>query len=169
MSLAALLLGLALPALAEGPPRLVAVQGGCPDQCCTYGAWRATRSVKLFAEAGSSRAVGVVKEDDAVEAREGVLLIRPRKVKVVMQSLYDSTMPRGEALYLINRLVDGSWRVWYKGAFVDGVREIWDPVESGKVKGAWWVRVQAGDGVSGWTKDAASFEGSRQTNCQAGN
>ncbi len=161
----------ARPAAAARPPRVVEQRGGCPDLCCAYGSWRARRAVRLYDRPNGRKVAAVVKEGETVTAGDSELFVRPRKVKVTYSDLFgDSPMPKGSTLYLVRPLVDGSWRVWYKGVFVDGVRPIWDASESAKVKSAWWVQVQTGDGARGWTKDgAAAFDGSRLTSCGASN
>ncbi len=147
------------------PPAVFVDRGACPGECCTYGAWRSTQQVQLFAgPAKSSTSQGRVDAGATVLALTGE--VHTRAGKFVVRRASPPHQP-GDVIWVYTRLGEGWYRVWRAGEmFKEEIAVAPDhqnPDDWGYFTLApvsvWWVRVKLQDGRKGWTDAPDRFSG----------
>lgn len=151
-------------AYADGHPKFYVDKGACPFECCTYRAWTAKKSVKLYAKPKTgSRAVGWIKKGSVVNASTGEVHTAPGKL-VVRRDV--SAFKKNDVLWIYTYLGEGFFKVWHGGGFVE--TEIpFDPRSRSAddwghfvalPDSVWWVKVKTAAGLEGWSNQADSFD-----------
>ena len=168
IALAVLLIGADANGQALGrPPEVFVDRGACPGECCTYGAWLATRTVDLYRAPGETvTRIGQVAAGSAVVALTGE--VRTKAGKFVVRKASPPYRP-GDVIWVYTNLGEGFYRVWRAGEIVTQEISVapdhqnpddWGYYERQPVS-RWWVRVRRQDGHEGWTNSPERFSGSR--------
>jgi hypothetical protein len=158
----------------DGPPLVNGyyVEPGdrCGESCATYGKWRATAAVSVYAEAlDTALVIDRIAANDVVTTSPGQTLVRPVRGTVLTPG---GGLVAGETVYRL--LDDGegfSFDVWRKGEVLnveaegDSAPSIrWDDTpddvaSSVRPSSVWWVRVELKDGRKGWLRNPSNFDG----------
>lgn len=163
-------------AVESRPPENYVAKPACPFECCHFGSWSVREDTTLYDRPEGARAVGRALQGERVEALTGEVHLRPLPVRVRYSSPYGFTAEEGSIVFLLDYLGEGHGRAWVKGKVVETDivsvyghcafpgpgcwGEFVDPEDAGRRRyGVWWVQIQTGDGLVGWTKEAENFGG----------
>jgi hypothetical protein len=152
-------------AASSEPPESFVDRGACPGECCSYGTWRAERTVDLYETPTlGARSVGRVAAGSYVEALTGEV---HTKAGLFVVRKDGPPYRAGEVIWIYTYLGEGYYRVWRAGAMVTQEISVMpshgNPDDWGYYKKApeshWWVRVKTKNGLEGWTNTPGSFSG----------
>ncbi|MEP7214597.1 MAG: hypothetical protein ABI791_16090 [Acidobacteriota bacterium] len=145
----------------NGPPLPFIDKGACPFECCTYRQWSvdkptAVRSVMKDGAPTSFR----LKRGEKVLGMTGVVITtQPGIVRVLKNTkLQNTSLKRGDELFLLTNLGEGFSKIWYKGRIFEG-----DPYDEAIYKtirersSIWWVKVKNRKGQIGWSRQPENF------------
>jgi uncharacterized membrane protein len=128
------------------------VRGVCPFECCKYGNWRMLRGGPLRSEPSrTADSVGVVAPGAAVHTDEGVMVLNPPGIAVVVPdtSTKNSSGPAvGDTVQVITYTGAKVSRVRWQGQELDmswnALRMTREPLQR------WWVHLTDAAGQDGW-------------------
>lgn len=161
--------------LDDRPPERYVAEDACPFECCVYREWYATAATELVARVGGDSVVATVATGDTVRGLTGEVHVDPAPVAVVHRPKHGDGVREGDVVFLLDYLGEGVYRVWYEGEVdawetLPGVRaycpipgpECWgeylDPEAATEEHASvWWAKVEAADGVVGWTSEPERF------------
>lgn len=165
-------------------PGIYVDSGACPFECCTYREWQANATATLReAPDSSSRVVATVSGGAKVDAVTGQVHVRPGRFVLAHgmrgYSLPPSATPApadsfvaGDTLGVYTYRGEGAWKVRRLGSDAPFAELMLAYPGTGceqndrcdgrfleKPESTWWIQIRTRDGVTGWTTDAAAFEG----------
>jgi hypothetical protein len=135
------------------PPNPHIDKGACPFECCTYREWVANQKMALLDSPNGKKVVARVAKGDKVQALTGEVHSVPLRV-VAQVDHPESNVKRGDVIYILHYMGEGSWKAWHNGQLLD--------VENFSDKGpfpkyTWWVKVKTSSGLVGWTISHRNF------------
>lgn len=137
----------------------------CAESCPTFGKWRATADVDLYADAlDNAQVIARIAAGEEVQTSPGQTLVRPVRGTVTRAG---GGLNIGDTVYQL--LGDGegfTYDVWHDGKVLnveaDGDNApvvLWEERIEGAPASAWWVRVERKDGTKGWVRNPVNFDG----------
>ncbi len=141
------------------------IEGACPFECCTYGAWTTTAATTIYEEPDESAASYEVPAGSRLDAATGYVLLTRIGVAVARDTVrvYDDAgdsrlVAVGDTLVILDDVGEGYRRVWHAGAIwqTDAASGLnvapGDPPAELLVEPEreWWARVRTTDGRAGW-------------------
>ena len=158
------------------------VEGACPFECCTYGAWVATAAIDVRTEPRMDAEVAVqLQPGERFEAPTGsVIVSAPGLARVDGRvQLYRPDGARGPEvgpgteLTVLEPQAEGFFWVWFEGrrwstdlGFMDEGRMGGEIVEPAVWR--WWVSVRTGSGQTGWiAPEGSDVNGQRRVRVRA--
>lgn len=144
------------------------IEGACPFECCSYRAWIVHEDVDLFEAPRSDVRVTSVAAGAVVRGLTGNVYAQPAPVAIVHDH---PPFEAGTIVFLLDYIGEGFHRYWDDGATgeVDiqpaerclrPSRHCWaeyiEPSEE-RVAPAWWILIETGDGLRGWTDQSGRF------------
>lgn len=150
--------------LSRRPAAPLRIEGACPFECCTYGAWTTTDPTTIYERPDENAVLLTVPADTRQEAATGYVLLTRIGVAVARDTVRmygESGDPYlaevGDTLFVLDNVGEGFRRVWYEGGIyqsdaASGIDTgIASPVEVlREPEQQWWARVQTVDGRAGW-------------------
>lgn len=155
--------------------------GSCTFECCTYGDWRATKSIVAHQQADShSPVVFKVKSGQSVRAITGVVITTQYGVTKILKSMKIGYVPKGQSpelslnagdlVYTLHYQGEASDLFWYEGKTYSDQIDVPDDAFGNppnastlkvlsRPKYEWWVKLRNSDGKIGWTKETQNFSG----------
>ena len=151
--------------LARRPVAPLRIDGACPFECCTYGAWTTTAETTVYEEPDPGSAQWTLPAGTPLEAESGFVVLTEIGVAIVRDTVRMYTESGGErlaavgdTLFILDNVGEGFRRVWHEGTILQT-----DAV-SGFVPGEgvlpadvlveprqeWWTRVRTPNGRTGW-------------------
>jgi len=148
-------------------------ENACPFEGCQFGTWTANEAVQLFSTWNADRnPVGKIAKGEPVTAITGIhITLAPSEIKVT-EPISTYGLKPGDMVFGYMNVGEGNFNAWFNGYWVeqfDG-SGIVAPDESGCRRNCnakllkpgrveWWIQVKTQDGITGWTKEGAKFEG----------
>lgn len=137
----------------------------CGEACPTFGKWRATTTVNVYADAlDDAQVIAQIAEGEEVMTSPGQTLVRPLRGTVTRAG---GGLNVGDTVYQL--LGDGegfTYDVWHDGKVLNVEADgdsapvvLWDERTDGTPASAWWVRVERKDGTKGWVRNPVNFDG----------
>lgn len=152
----------------DRPRAPLRVEGACPFECCTYGAWTTTAETALYAAPGDTTAAPAftVAAGTELAVEDGHVLLTRIEAVALREATplflgYDETRtaPAGDSVLVLDYVGEGTYRVWHDGTIyqADGASVLPpsdDPVathdDPGEAHRQWWARAEAHGGRAGW-------------------
>jgi hypothetical protein len=165
----AIILSLAgFAAFADGaPPKIYIDKNVCPFECCHYGDWKVIKNSKVFKDPESKIGLGEIKKGETVATISGDVHSVPYEVTVTDGEVGKGPQ-KGDKIYLLTPLGEGSWRVWEKGKVTEWDSSLTDfDKRSAKTprQSSWWIQVKMKNGTTGWVKEDGQFDGADMDSC----
>lgn len=140
------------------------IDGACPFECCTYGAWTTTAATTVYDAPDPAAATFEVSAGTRLEAATGYVLLTEIGLAVARDTVRmyteDGVERRavvGDTLFVLDNVGEGFRRVWRDGTVlqtdaVSGVPEGSVPAAEVLVqpRQEWWARVRTAGGRAGW-------------------
>ncbi|HEV8700627.1 MAG TPA: hypothetical protein VGV60_05075 [Candidatus Polarisedimenticolia bacterium] len=159
---------------AEEPrhPAIYVDKGACPGEGCTYGTWKVLKDTELHALPGkASKVVAKCRPGSEVLASTGE--VHTVAGEFTVKKKYGAFVP-GDTLWVYTYLGEGTFKVWFGGRFTEQdlgfspwggsggsrcevERFCWGELKR-TLEMEWWIQIQNSDGVTGWTREAGSFD-----------
>lgn len=153
----------------DRPGELYVAKGACPFECCTYRQWTVKADTPLVDAPGSGKVTGKAVKGTRVRGVTGEVRLRPVPVGVTVNY---PPMEKGEVIFLLDYVGEGSYKYWHKGALasqdMSDLEEyclVPDPYCWGeyvypdrqKTGAVWWVEIELPDGATGWSDKPENF------------
>lgn len=148
------------------PVAPVPLEGACPFECCTYGAWTTSETTTVYARADDSTSTAfTIPRGTVVDADTGhvtvsrlgqVVLSRPTTFTDGFDTI---DAEAGETILLLSAVGEGAFEAWFQGRHlvVDGIglgvvlfRGQTMPEGATLPEAEWWAHVTTPDGRTGW-------------------
>ncbi|HET6361912.1 MAG TPA: hypothetical protein VFH11_07625 [Gemmatimonadota bacterium] len=151
--------------LVRRPEAPVRIDGACPFECCTYGAWTTTGPTTVYEEPDETVASRNVPAGTEMEATSGHVLITRVGLAVARDTLRlyrddgsSLLAATGDTLLVLDDVGEGYRRVWRAGAIyltdaASGLNVAPGPSAAELLvepERQWWTRVRTADGATGW-------------------
>jgi hypothetical protein len=163
---AGLLFSTTMPVVhAQTPPATFESWGVCPFECCTYREWTVDSDIPVHQDRNDqSPVVFHLRRGESVKGITGVVITEHPAAIRINRELRDGfiegnrepqlSFKRGDVVYMLTPLGEGSYRFWYKGkVYQSGIDLAAMPGVEGKtMKLTWWKQVRNKAGKVGWTK-----------------
>lgn len=184
--LLALAIAILIPLVAYAqtrPPLPYEDAGACPFECCTYREWIANKSTPIHrTRNNNSPVVFTAAPRERVQGVTGVVITTKAGELRISRAITiqdysgsqgtNASRPiqarRGDIVYLLTPLGEGSYKAWFKGKFI--IINVIDVMEENQRGSAgsgvniprtsytWWMQIRNRRGQTGWTNQAANFD-----------
>lgn len=148
----------------EKPPAHYENWGVCPFECCTYREWTADDEIPVHeGRSEQSAIVFRLRPHEQISALTGVVVTEKAGVIRIDKPVKDGyaegndapqlSLKRGDVVYLLSPLGEGSYLFWYHGkVYRSGIEIASMPgVDGNDAKMRWWKQVRNRAGKKGWT------------------
>lgn len=165
-----------LPIASAQEPKLPVIDyNACPFEGCTFGKWKVTKQSVLFSSWDEARTpIGKLNPGEEVTGITGVHITRRPDRIVVTKPIPDLDASAGDLILRYMYMGEGTANIWIKGHWHEGYdctfvtedekngggcqKDCSAVVKEYGVK-EWWVKVQSGDGKTGWVLADDNFDG----------
>ena len=134
--------------------------GACPFECCTYREWTVRADTPIHADrSDDAPVVFTAKAGDWVTGLTGVVVTTiPGRAEVRLPTTVGGRAAApGDVVWLLTNQVEGFYKAWFKGQFIDGFNGYYDIVLTTQPVFTWWVKVRDKSGRVGWTRENDNF------------
>lgn len=161
------------------PPRNYEDVGACPFECCVYREWSVVADTTLYKNRSNNAPVGFkVKKGERVTGLTGVVVtLAPGKavatgdMTVGEGSNRKVRVRRGDVLYLLHSVGEGSYKIWFRGRLYEEQPQTAEehatlPQSVVRLpylrmlrapRTVWWVKVRNKRGQTGWSTQDDHF------------
>lgn len=134
--------------------------GACPFECCVYREWSVRKETVVRSDRyDAAPSAFTLKPGEWVTGITGVVITTvPGRAEVRRPATVGgrAAVP-GDVVWLLTNQVEGFYKAWFKGEFIDGFNGYHDIVLTTQPVFAWWVKVQDKSGRIGWSKEYLNF------------
>jgi hypothetical protein len=152
-------------ALARRPAAPLRIDGACPFECCTYGAWTTTGETTVYEEPDPGSAQWTIPTGAGLEAVSGFVVLTEIGIAVARDSVRmyaedggERLAAAGDTLFILDNVGEGFRRVWHDGVVLQTDAVSGFVPEGGlptaevlvEPRQQWWARVRTPDRRDGW-------------------